>query len=296
MRVLTAVVIATLVQATALPPTNPTSVVEQVGRLATAADNNGRFDALTALLRAADLSFAVEPFTIDRPAGGDPRTQGRNVIASLGQGERTILLGAHYDAAWLSGGAFSRGALDNAASAVLLVHAALALRAERLGGRVLFVWFDMEESNLIGSRRYIEAHSADRVTMMLNFDINAYGDTILYAPSPAPAGAPLRAAIEHTCADLAIDCLRFSQLPPSDDRPFTRAGVPAASFATLPVAEAHHLWLSLNTPRGSALAPATPPPIMGSIHTPSDTLDKVDGATVIKGAQFAAALVRQLAR
>lgn len=294
MRQMTAALLTVLLQTPAVPPP-PAPVVPAVTALAAAVDNDGRFEALTALLRGADLSFVVEPFTPDRLVTSNPRPLGRNVVVALGQGERALVVGAHYDASRLAGESRSRGAVDNAASAVLLVHAAQALSRERLRMRVVFVWFDMEEAGLLGSQRYVAAHSADLPALMLNFDINAYGDTMLYAPTASAASQPLRAAIEHTCTDLGIDCVRFAQLPSSDDCPFTRAGVPTASFATLPAPEAHHLWLTLNAGRGSPLAPGTPPPIMGTIHSTLDTVDKVDPATVARGAEFAAALIRRLA-
>jgi hypothetical protein len=62
------------------------------------------FDALTALLKAHNLPFTVETFTLDKPpaagpnAAPDPRTRGRNVVVTLGEGPETIVVGAHYDA------------------------------------------------------------------------------------------------------------------------------------------------------------------------------------------------------
>ena len=68
------------------------TLVAEVRTLSAAADNDARFDALTALLKAHNLPFTVETFTLDKPpaaspnAAPDPRTRGRNVVVTLGRG------------------------------------------------------------------------------------------------------------------------------------------------------------------------------------------------------------------
>ena len=151
--------------------------------MAAATSNEARFDALTAMLRGRGLTFAVEPFTIEKPLGREPRTEGRNVVVTLGESAEEVVIGAHYDAVRLADGSLSLGAVDNAASSVMLIRLAEALRAEKLPVRVRVVWFDMEELGLVGSAQYVKQHGADRIGAMLNFDINAYGNTIVYGPS-----------------------------------------------------------------------------------------------------------------
>src|SRR5688572_14707930 len=116
MRVLTLLATLALAQSAQTPAD---AVVADVRTLAAAADNDARFEALTALLKAQNLAFTVETFTVDKPpASGpnqapDPRTRGRNVVVTLGDGPNTVVVGAHYDAKWLSATAISQGAVDN---------------------------------------------------------------------------------------------------------------------------------------------------------------------------------------
>jgi hypothetical protein len=273
--------------------------VADVRRITDANDNDQRFDALTALLTAKGVAFTVEPFTVGAQQGRDTRTRGRNVVATIGQGAREIVVGAHYDAVWLPDGTFGRGAVDNAASSVMLVHLAHAVQAQALPVRVTFVWFDMEEGGLLGSAKYLEAHPALSTTArpraMLNFDINGYGDTVLFAAPAGGADPALRQAMLQTCAIEAIDCIRFDQMPPSDDRSFGRAKIPTLSIAQIPAAEVHQLWLMLHAGQSSGLAPGFAPPIFRTIHTPEDVLGKIDGATLARGQRLALALLRQLA-
>jgi Zn-dependent M28 family amino/carboxypeptidase len=275
-------------------PAPPSSLVEDAGRLAAAATNEARFEALTGLLKASGVPFTVEPFSLEKPLGREPRTEGRNVVATIGEGPETILIGAHYDAARIADGSLSRGAVDNAASSVMLVRLASALRAEKLPIRVRVVWFDMEELGLVGSARYIAQHSSERLAAMLNFDINAFGDTIVFGPSEMKENAALRRRFVETCAAEEVACVGFAQMPPGDDRPFVKAGVPTISVGIVPAIEAHQLWLLMNA-KASGLAPGFAPAIIKTIHTPDDTLDKLSEETMVRMQKFALALVRAVA-
>jgi hypothetical protein len=281
-----------LLQAPAGPSPDP--LVEEVGRLTVARNNDDRFEAVTAMLRAHNLPFTVEPFTIEKPVGKEPRARGRNIVVSLGEGPEEILVGAHYDAVRLADGSLSGGAVDNGGSSVMLVHLAETLRTGRLPVRVRFVWFDMEELGLLGSARYVEAHSSDRILAMLNFDINAYGDTVLFGPPVGGDNARLGRVMLQTCAEEEIDCVRFNRMPPGDDRSFGKAGIPTLSIAMLPAVEVHQLWLMLQAGESSGLAAGTKPAVLRTIHTSDDVLAKLDGATIARAQRLVAALVRQL--
>jgi peptidase M28-like protein len=245
-------------QTLATPAVQPETLVDDVRKLESADSNEARFDALTAILRARNIAFEVQPFTLEKAIGKEPRTEGRNVVASFGIGPEEIVVGAHFDAARLADGSLSRGAVDNAASSIILVRLAEALAAEKLPLRVRVVWFDMEELGLIGSRQYVKQNSA-RIVGMLNFDINAYGDTILFGPSEREDTLALRRSLLQTCAAQDIGCVRFAQMPPGDDRSFVGAGIPALSIGMLPALEAHQLWLMMNGGANSGLAQGMAP-------------------------------------
>lgn len=266
-------------------------LVDEVRSVTAADTNDARFDAITALLEARGLPFTVEPFTIDKPVGREPRTEGRNIVVTLGQGAGDIVIGAHYDAVRLPDGTLSRGAVDNAASSVLLVRLAESLRAKPLPLRIRIVWFDMEELGLVGSARFVKQHAGERIGAMLNFDVNGYGDTILFGPSERSDNAGLRRALVETCAAEDVPCVGFAQMPPGDDRSFVGAGIPTLSLAILPAAEAHQLWLMMNAGANSGLAQGTMPAVLRTIHTPADTIDKVNGEAIARMLRVAQALV-----
>jgi hypothetical protein len=131
---------------------------------------------------------------------------------------------------------------------------------------------------------------------MLNFDINAYGDTIMFGPAERPESAALRRAFVQTCAAEDIPCVGFVQMPPSDDRSFVRAGVPAISVAIVPALDVHQLWLMMNAGANSGLAQGLAPSILRTIHSPDDTADKLNEEAMRRVQRFAASLVRSVAR
>jgi len=277
---------------------SPDTLVPEVRKLSAARDNDARFDALTALLQANDLQYTVEPVQLEKPTSGDegardPRVQGRNVVVTFGNGPEVVVVGAHYDAVWIADKTLSRGAVDNGASSVMLVHAAQALRTQRLARQIRFVWFDFEESGLLGSADYVKHHAADRIVAMLNYDINAYGDTVLYGPPKGGANTQLARSMVEACVDEGVDCVRFDGLPPGDDRSFGARNIPSLSIALLPATEVHQLWLMLFA-KGAGLAPGFAPPIFGTIHSPGDLPEKVQGADVARAQRLAVALIRRV--
>lgn len=294
MRAALLIAFATLLQSAPSPPKS-SALVEDARRLAAATTNDARFDALADLLKSRGLTFAVEPFTIDKPVGREPRTEGRNIVVTLGEGSRDIVVGAHYDAVRLSDGSLSPGAVDNAASSVILVRLAETFSAAPPPGRVKIVWFDMEELGLRGSAHYVKQHAPDRIAAMLNFDINAFGNTIVFGPSERSENAALRRTLIETCAAEDIPCVGFPEMPPGDDRMFVKAGVPTISLGIIPDVDAHQLWLSMHGRENSGLADGTTPAILKVIHTAADTPDKLNEETMVRIHAFALSLVRRLA-
>jgi hypothetical protein len=269
-------------------------IADDVARMAAATTNEQRFETLTSMLRARNLTFTVEPFTIPKALGREPRTEGRNVVVTLGEGDALIVAGAHYDAARLPDGSLSKGSVDNAASCMLLIRAVESMRREKLRARVRFVWFDMEELGLIGSAQYLQQHASERVAAMLNFDINGYGNTVIYGPSEHAGNGELRKMLVQTCAAESASCVAFPQIPPGDDRSFVKAGVPTLSIAILPAVETHQLWLMMNAGPNSGLEKGTVPLIMRTIHTPDDTPDKIDEEQASRMLRFVIALVKNV--
>ena len=179
--------------------------------------NEARTAVVVAQLRAAGFEPAIETF-----AGGNGRTgemEGRNVVVTIGDGPREILLTAHYDAVKLRDGTMSHGVVDNAASVVGLIEAAKILRGKALSHRIRIILFDQEELGLIGARKWIEAHGLANVAAVVNSDVAGYGDTMMYGQkAPSLPSSPARCrncAPSGRCSASAFRSIRRPMIAPS---------------------------------------------------------------------------------
>jgi peptidase M28-like protein len=275
----------------------PDHLLEDIAAMAASTTNDDRHAAVVRMLVARRLSYTVETFTLERPIGREPRTDGRNIVVTHGPRRGPILVvGAHYDAARLQDGSLSAGAVDNAASSVIIAKLASALSGEALGAQVRFVWFDMEELGLQGSAAYLRTHSSEPLGRMVNLDINAYGDTIMFGPSRTNDNSALRRALVMTCADESVDCVAFPQMPPGDDRSFASAGIAAMSIATLPALEAHQLWLLSHARPAETCRDTIAARVLRIIHSSEDKRDLVEPESIERTLRVVLSLVRTLTR
>jgi Zn-dependent M28 family amino/carboxypeptidase len=242
--------------------------------------NAGRLAALREILTERGLAFEVQTF-----AGGkkDAPAEGANVVlgsSSGSAGAREIVVGAHYDAVMLKDGTLSHGMVDNGASVVVLLRVAEALKGRKLAHPVRIVFFDQEEIGLLGSKSFVAGRKAETIAAAINLDIAGYGDTLVFGELAGERNLPVYRAVRRVCAGRDLACLGFATFPPSDDRSFEAAGIPNVSLAFLGRAEAHQLWLLMNGGPDSGLRQDLRPRIFGTIHTPQDTLDKIDPKTL----------------
>lgn len=246
-----------------------------------------RLDHLTAMLDHLGLKHEVRPFTF-RPEAGE----GHNVIITLGEGDRDILLTAHYDAKRLADGTLVDGVVDNAASVVALARAAMLLRGGLENHRLRIIFFDQEELGLLGAKAYAASEDGKRVAAVFNFDINAYGDTPFYALAHQPEGAFLNDVVEAGCKAANERCRPFEVYPSSDHQAFWLRYAPATSFSRLPKEEVDDLEAFMLESRKASLNEAPPPRILSLIHTPDDTMAAVEPATVDRTTRLAVAMAR----
>ena len=250
-----------------------------------------RLAVLTGQLDAAGLDYEIQTF--EGGARGQPMT-GSNVVVTLGEGERDLLLTAHYDAVVLQSGELADGLVDNAASTVALIQAAKVLRDRDLNHRVQIIFFDQEELGLIGASRWIEANGTDRVAAVVNSDVAAFGDALMYGENNGERSAFVLSALREECADRALTCVGFPVYPPSDDRAFIAAEVPVVSIGFQNRVGAHQMWLAFNGGENPGLAQGFVPEVFQLIHSEGDVIEAVDPATVALAAEVYADLITRL--
>ena len=253
--------------------------------------NAERLAVLTGQLDAAGLDYEIQTF--EGGARGQPMT-GSNVVVTLGEGERDLLLTAHYDAVVLQSGELADGLVDNAASTVALIQAAKVLRDRDLNHRVQIIFFDQEELGLIGASRWIEANGTDHVAAVVNSDVAAFGDALMYGENNGERSAFVLTALREECADRALTCVGFPVYPPSDDRAFIAAEVPVVSIGFQNRVGAHQMWLAFNGGENPGLAQGFVPEVFQLIHSEGDVIEAVDPATVALAAEVYADLITRL--
>ena len=253
--------------------------------------NAERLRVLTGQLDAAELAYEIQTFEGGGRAGP---MQGSNVVVTLGESERDILLTAHYDAVVLPSGEMAHGVVDNAASTVAVIEAARALRDRALNHRVVVIFFDQEELGLIGARRWIEANGTDRVAAVVNSDVAAFGDTLMYGENNGARSAFILTALRAECGERALTCIGYPAYPPSDDRAFIAAGVPVVSIGFQRRIGAHQMWLAFNGGEDNGLAEGFVPEVFRLIHSEGDRLEAVEPETVALAAEVYASLIARL--
>ena len=254
--------------------------------------NEARTQVVVDQLRAAGFEPMVETFV-----GGNRQTgemEGRNVVVTIGDGPREILLTAHYDAVKLRDGTMSHGVVDNAASVVGVIEAAKILRGKDLNHRVRVILLDQEELGLIGARKWIEAHGLANVAAVVNSDVAGYGDTMMYGQNNGDQSAFVTRAVQELCAERAMQCVGYPVYPPSADRAFSAAGAPVVSLGFQDEVGAHQMWLAFNGGEANGLAEGFVPQVFQLIHSADDTMERIDPATVKTAGEVYAALVERL--
>ncbi|GAD58081.1 M28 family peptidase [Brevundimonas sp. BAL450] len=253
--------------------------------------NAERLAVLTGQLDAAGLAYEIQTFEGGGRAGA---MTGSNVIVTLGEGERDLLLTAHYDAVVLQSGELADGLVDNAASTVALIEAARVLSGRDLNHRVQVIFFDQEELGLIGAQRWIAANGTDRVAAVVNSDVAAFGDTLMYGENNGERSGFVLTALREECAERAMTCVGFPVYPPSDDRAFIAAEVPVVSIGFQNRVGAHQMWLAFNGGRSNGLAEGFVPEVFQLIHSEGDVIEAVDPATVALAAEVYVDLITRL--
>ena len=150
----------------------------------------------------------------------------------------------------------------------------------------------MEELGLLGSAQFVQAHRERPMRAMVNLDVNAFGDTLIFG-SRADANDNAFRALRAACIAVAANCVELPRMPPSDDVSFQKGGIPAVSIATVPEVQAHQLWLLMNGGKESGLQTGFLPQILRTIHTAADTSSAVDRDAVVRAYRVALTLDRR---
>jgi Zn-dependent M28 family amino/carboxypeptidase len=138
---------------------------------------------------------------------------------------------------------------------------------------VTFVFFDLEELGLLGSRSYFQTHAGSALpSLAMNFDIFGYGETFFV--TPLKADGPLMSSFQQAAMEFGfpVRSIPMTQYPSSDHHSMALAGV-----------ETLGVTLIDGTEIDSVIKPGpVPPRILAMIHTDADTMDQIREQDIAK--------------
>lgn len=184
-----------------------------------------------------DSQIRKQPFTYVKQDG--LTYQSRNLILTIaGQGNREIIVGAHYDSI------NSHGADDNGSGVAVLLETAARLVDKKLPFPVRFVFFGAEENGIFGSPVFVNSLTAEEkknILMMVNLDSILAGDRpyIIGGDYQKDGQATDTWAAERakkTADELGLEMFLDTKLEPqylwlmSDQGPFREEGIPYVFF------------------------------------------------------------------
>jgi aminopeptidase YwaD len=145
-----------------------------------------------------------------------------------------IIVGAHYDSPVGSSGANDNVAGLSVALGILRVFHFIKLQKRR-PIPLEFVFFDMGEDEMTGSRAYTQKMPSNQVYAMMNLDLCGVGDTVLLAPGTYVSNTPVDRALRKLDESPHKSSLRvIEMLPPGDDYYFDELGIPTISICIVP--------------------------------------------------------------
>jgi hypothetical protein len=254
--------------------------------------NAERTQVLVGLLTRLGFTPEVQVF-----AGGNQATgpmEGANVVVTVGEGAKDIVLTAHYDAVKLRDGTLSQGIVDNVGSVMAMMEAAktleMGLEGQPVAHRFVFVFTDQEELGLLGAKAFLEKHGKDKIGAVINADVAAYGQTVMFGENNGDQSDFVLETLRSLCAERGFDCMPYPTYPPSDDRVFSAAGVAVVSLGTQDAVGAHQMWLAFNGGKDNGLKEGFVPPVFQRIHTTEDRLSYLKGVDVARFGLFLADL------
>lgn len=194
--------------------------------------------------------------------------ESHNVIAEIpGDGDRWIVLSAHYDSTFLSHGSY-----DNMTGCIGLLGIGEALKKtapNRMGIRLIFC--GSEERGLLGAKAYCRDHEAELKNIGLDINIDMIGTYMGRFLACVSAEDKLVNYIEYLGAELGWGIESRSGVYSSDSTPFADHGVPALSFARI---------------AGSNIAP---------IHNRYDTIKVLSAEQIRKDIDFMTVFTQRMA-
>jgi len=268
------------------PSTASSAFAGDIDQITAGKTSAERGKAIQNSLKAMGIEFKTEDFTAPSRAGKE--VKGTNIIATIpnAKARKTIMIGAHLDRVGVG-----TGAIDNASGSAAVLELLRAFKAKPLQNVTIVAGFwDQEEVGLVGSREFVKSREKGGLpNVYINFDVYGAGDVIwLWS---ADENAEFAKNFKGAATAAKYGFLISKDYPPSDHRSFAVPGVESFSFSLGPANEAANIIRVL---KHEQVDQANFPKVLQIIHTPNDTVEKVDSNAAVKSLVVVEAAIRTL--
>jgi len=235
--------------------------------------NDERREIVSQALLATGVSHTRQPFWHDN-------IRGENIVVEIGSGSKAVVIATHFDRA-----VDSPGSNDNASCLAAAIIGLGGLRADPPDNvRAVFLFSDLEETALAGSRHFVANIELSDVYGAVSFDLCGIGNAVgIWDVRGGMAESPvMRALIEASKQESVYysthgPVARFS----SDHRSFAEKGVVGVGVTIVPRADETKLRAYVDNPNSIRwLIKSLLPRIFRTYHLPTDTPLTLDAAAL----------------
>ena len=213
---------------------------------------------------------------------------GEDIVVRIGDGQKRLVVGAHFDAV-----DSSAGANDDGSGVAVVLELIKTTKDFPWKCTVDFVFFDQEEKGLIGSQFYID-RVVDRNNHygMINLDVEGSGNEVYVGPVGGGDDNFLMPFVRRTASRTKFSFREKDSYPSSDYESFAVMRLENISISVVPKGDAD-LLARMASMGGRAEGNALPQ-VMKVIHTPKDRSDLVSPQSLKISYEFTKTLLQLL--
>ncbi len=226
---------------------------------------NGRKLFVRDELRRMGVRYTTSWFARDRHVGlNSERIEGENIIVTLGEEGKSVVVGAHVDAV-----PRSPGANDNGGGVAVVLGLIETMKDMDLKYRITFCFFDREEQGLIGSAEFVKTYkdSLDHLAM-INLDIEGTGEEVYVGPVGGGDDDFILPYVRRAVRKISAVLRESEHYPPSDHLSFANRRFENISISIVPRGDAALLENAVKN--GWQIDAKDMPKVMKVMHTPND--------------------------
>ena len=226
---------------------------------------DGRRQFVREELKKMGVKYTTASFARDRHIGPNTeRLEGENIIVTMGEGTKSVVVGAHFDAV-----PKSPGANDNGGGVAVVLGLIESLKEFDWKYRITFCFFDQEEQGLIGSAEFVKTyHDSTDHLAMINLDIEGTGEEVYVGPVGGGDDDVILPYVRRAVKKVEAILRESEHYPPSDHLSFANKKLENIAISIVPKGDVALLENAVK--KGWQIDPKEMPKVMKVMHTPND--------------------------